>query len=98
MVLAGVDIGTLTCRLLIADISADGRLIGSHESLRLARKRMPGLEAGHEEVIVAGAIIIRTVMNTLARTNALSATSACARVCLSAAACSLTVCSPIKND
>jgi exopolyphosphatase/guanosine-5'-triphosphate,3'-diphosphate pyrophosphatase len=40
MRLAGVDIGTLTCRLLIADVATDGRLIevqSERRILRLAR-------------------------------------------------------------
>jgi exopolyphosphatase / guanosine-5'-triphosphate,3'-diphosphate pyrophosphatase len=37
MILAGIDIGTLTCRLLIADISADGRLTELRAERRLLR-------------------------------------------------------------
>ncbi len=37
MILAGVDIGTLTCRLLIADISSDGHLTELRAERRLLR-------------------------------------------------------------
>lgn len=37
MVLAGVDIGTLTCRLLIARVSSDGRLAELHSERRILR-------------------------------------------------------------
>lgn len=37
MRLAGVDIGTLTCRLLIADVPADGRLIEVQSERRILR-------------------------------------------------------------
>jgi exopolyphosphatase/guanosine-5'-triphosphate,3'-diphosphate pyrophosphatase len=37
MILAGVDIGTLTCRLLIASMSSDGQLTALHAERRLLR-------------------------------------------------------------
>ena len=37
MRLAGVDIGTLTCRLLIADLSPSGRLIEVRSERRILR-------------------------------------------------------------
>lgn len=37
MILAGIDIGTLTCRLLIADISCDGRLTELYTERRVLR-------------------------------------------------------------
>lgn len=37
MILAGIDIGTLTCRLLIAHLSSDRRLTELHAERRLLR-------------------------------------------------------------
>lgn len=37
MLLAGIDIGTLTCRLLIGRVSGDGRLIEVHSDRRILR-------------------------------------------------------------
>ena len=37
MRLAGVDIGTLTCRLLVADLSPSGRLIEVRSDRRILR-------------------------------------------------------------
>lgn len=46
----------------------EGRLLSRSKSQRVG---MPGLEAGREEVIAAGAIILRTVMETLDVTSVL---------------------------
>lgn len=56
-------------RLRLSDIARLERELAS--STQAERRGIPGLEAGREEVIVTGAIILRTVMNTLAKDECL---------------------------
>jgi exopolyphosphatase/guanosine-5'-triphosphate,3'-diphosphate pyrophosphatase len=69
MILAALDIGTLTCRLLIADLSADGRLTELHAERRIlrlgegvdrARTLHPSAMARVLETLIAWRQIIRT--------------------------------------
>ena len=52
MILAGIDIGTLTCRLLIAAIWTDGQLTQLRTERQLLR-----LGDGVDELVLAGALL-----------------------------------------
>ena len=56
-------------RLMLSDIVSLERVLLS--STQAARRGMPGLESGREEVIVAGVIILSTVMSRLGRSECL---------------------------